>query len=132
MGNPLKSMPKVGDHVRYIGGDSLYLTNGDVYEIVGIDYDGEAFFMDNLGEEEYLRASKFGNYETLGEEDEDLGYIQVLEIEHESGDCFEVTLEVDERMLEKLYEMERNHRKATEKARIQSQIDELQKKLKEL
>lgn len=62
----LKEMPKIGDRVKYIGGfyeDELYFQRmkypkiGEVFEITGIDEDGDAFYEDSQGEIQYIQNS---------------------------------------------------------------------------
>lgn len=133
MGKPLKSMPKVGDHVRYVGVDSLYVTNGDVYEIVGIDSDGEAFFMDDHGDEEYLRPSKFGNFESLDEENEDPGYIDIHEDFDADGDDIDtITISVDRKGYETISKLARKHERIRARGAIEAQIKALQAELNKL
>lgn len=63
--NMLKEMPKVGDKVKYIGKDYGYITYGDIYSIVDIDSDGDAMYVDNYGDDDYVERMYFDNYELV-------------------------------------------------------------------
>ena len=61
----LKEMPQVGDKVRYVGDELVWMTVGKVYEIAGVDREGDPFFIDDYGDEEYVFAVKFPLYELV-------------------------------------------------------------------
>lgn len=67
----LKQMPKVGENVRYIGtmerAMAVDITLGKSYEIVEVDCDGDAFFIDDAGDEWYITDDYLGDFELVVE-----------------------------------------------------------------
>lgn len=61
----LKEMPQVGDKVRYVGDELSWMTVGKTYEIAGVDRGGDPFFIDEYGDEEYVFADEFSDYELV-------------------------------------------------------------------
>jgi len=67
----LTQMPKVGEKVRYIGtmerAMAVDITLGKSYEIVEVDSDGDAFFIDDAGDEWYITDDYLGDFELFDE-----------------------------------------------------------------
>ncbi|MGN7387746.1 hypothetical protein [Sporosarcina sp. SAFN-015] len=68
----LKQMPKVGDNVRFLGGDFHEdMSIGNVYVINEVDYEGDALFEDDAGETSYICEETLPLFELVRDVEED-------------------------------------------------------------
>lgn len=132
---PLTKKPKVGDVVRRIGDAPSYLTVGKEYMILGYDDDGDAYFEDDYGRDEFVSSLSFGNYELVEGHDVDPGYIEVhteLSPGLDDDELFAIEVTVDLRVYNLLLELEEKHDRATARRSIKAKIAELEEELKKI
>lgn len=122
--------PNVGEVIRRIAMSDYEFEEGDKYEIVGLNKDGEPLLRDKYGDITHLEDYEYSEFELV---EEDPGFIDVNirnPIDETGHGKIEVI--VDERGLKTIIDLQEKHRKLTEAEEIKKQIAELEKKLKEL
>lgn len=130
---PLTKKPKVGDKLIYLGISDSCITNGNVYEIMDIDSDGDPIYWNDYGEEEFIDRNEYGKFaEYIPTNDHD-GYIGVeTDFNAEGDELTTVTVTVDKQGYDTLIKLQDTYSKAMQRAEIQRQIDALQKQLKDI
>lgn len=132
---PMRSTPKIGDKVRYIGFDTTYVTNGEEYVVVGLE-DGVPYVIDDHGDREFINSSEHGNYEAVAAEY--VGYIVLAETVNDGEyGTLTLTLEVDalgkdsiDALVKASADGRERHELETQLAAIQAKLDKLDKEEK--
>lgn len=130
----LSKKPEVGESVMFIAESAEYLTNGKVYKIVSYDEDGDPVFYDDHGEQAFVTAYSFGNFE-IASTYERTGIMTVLEIDEEELEEYGfavVEVQVTREGHDRLRLLATQNEKAEQREELQEQIDALQKKMREL
>lgn len=131
----LTQRPNVGDVIRRIAEDADEVTQGREYRIINIDYDGDAEFVDDNGNTNYLGSYDFANYSLVTQFEEDPGYFEIhteLSPNRDDDELFAIEVTVDIKAYEHLQKLEEQHGKAAKAQIIRKQIRELEEQLKQL
>ena len=128
---------KVGDKVQFIYDDGpSYLTLGKVYEIRGVDEDGDPYIYDDDGEREYIIGEFSRDYEII-----ELATPQPspyrIEIVGTSADFGEsgmvhISAYVNDELLAHLRDIEAEQGREAKRAKIREQIAKLEAELESL
>ena len=123
---------KVGDNVRYIG-SSMDFATGGVYEIEGIDDDGDPFLYDNYGEKVFIYGGYIKRFELVAPK-QSAYRIEFVDTDadfDESG-TVHISAYVNDELLAHLRDIEAEQGREAKRAKIREQIAKLEAELESL
>ena len=120
---------KVGDKVRYIG-DEYYLTNDAVYEVKGIDDEGDPFIFDDNGDKEFIFGGDCKYFE-LAESKPPAYRIEFVDTgaDFDESGMVHISAYVNDDLLAHLRDIEAEQGRDAKRAMIREQIAKLEAEL---
>lgn len=129
----LKTMPKVGDKLKYVGNGMLDMSTGNYYEITHkSEYSGFPCIQDDVGDNRVINEERFVLFELVEPETQSTGFVRISCIEATYGEGYTLEVRTDGAGFNTLQRLEIESKKEEDRRAIEQQIAQLQRKLEAL